>query len=639
MLAALRFGQAGAVTSAFVVSTLGVIFTARGHGPFVQSTASADLLRAQVFVGLAAATGLLVAGMRSEWERAEDALARLTTSEGALAEAQRVARIGSWVWDATTRVATFSDEMYRILGLEPGEEPASYELYLERAHPEDREAADTAIWAAWDAASAFSFEHRVRTGDDDDVRTVHTRGRIEIGPDGTPRRAVGTVQDITDRRDAEERLAHQALHDPLTGLPNRALFLERLDQALRRAAAGGVGLAVFFCDIDNFKSVNDTLGHETGDVLLVAMAPRIRQALRPGDLVSRFGGDEFLVLCERFTTPDQAADVAGRLAEAFKEPFLLGGREHHVTASVGVVFTEGHSTATATELLRDADAAMYRAKERGRDRFEMFDASTRARLIERVEIEADLRHALAEGELRLVYQPVVSVEGELIGVEALVRWLHPRRGLLGPGDFMAVAEETGLVVPLGAWVIEQAVRQTAIWGSLRMGINLSPYQVAGSDVTALLAEALATHRVDPALLQLEITETVLLGNSESAAAALRGLKTLGVCLVLDDFGTGYSSLSHLKRHPIDVLKIDREFVDGLGVSDENDAIVTAVLSMAKALGIEVVAEGVETREQLQWLRTNGCSYAQGYLFAPPVPADELFESIRHWGAEPTISPG
>ncbi len=339
VLAALRFGQVGAVTSAFVVSALGVIFTARGQGPFVETSASADLLRAQVFVGLAAATGLLVAGMRSEWARAEDAVTRLTASENALAEAQRVARIGSWEWDAITGLATFSDEMYRILGLRPGEVEASYDVYLERAHDEDRDEVDAAVLAALDARSSFSFEHRVRTGDL--VRWVHNRGRVEVAADGTPRRAVGTVQDVTERRDAEERLAHQALHDPLTGLPNRALFVERLEDALGRAQANRVGLAVFFCDIDSFKGVNDTLGHETGDALLVAMAPRIRLALRPGDLVSRFGGDEFLVLCEQLTTPDRAADVAARLSDAFKEPFSLGGREHHVTASVGAVFAGG----------------------------------------------------------------------------------------------------------------------------------------------------------------------------------------------------------------------------------------------------------------------------------------------------------
>ena len=628
VLAAMRFRQAGAVLSALVVSTIAVIYTADGKGPFTGGAPDLDLLSAQVFVALAALTGLLVAAMRTEWERTEDVLERLEDSERALAEAQRLAGIGSWDWDVLTDRVTWSDELYRIVGVDRETFEIGYDSYRERMHPDDRELLRRELDAALRDAAPFQFEHRV-IRPDGEQRTIESRGRTEVDADGRVVRMLGTGQDVTEWRMAEQRLEHQALHDPLTELPNRALFLDRLQHALTRSRRPGSSLAVFFCDVDDFKNVNDSLGHDAGDELLVALPPRLREGLRAGDTVARFGGDEFVILCEDLHSESEAVHIAERLAEAFRLPFTLDGRPHHLSVSVGVVFVRG-GTANATEVLRDADAAMYRAKAGGKGRFEVYDAQMRASLVARLETEADLRRALAEGELRLHYQPVLSLARDtFVGAEALVRWQHPQRGLLPPAEFVAVAEDSGLIAPLGAWVLGEACRQAAAWGAGRfVSINLSPRQLSSSDVPALLARALEETGVDPAQLELEITENVLMEQSAGALATLRRLKAMGVRLVLDDFGTGWSSLGYLKRFPVDGLKIDREFIDGLDREAEDTAIVSAVLSMAQALELVVIAEGVETEEQLAWLHKRRCGFAQGYLLGRPMPADELAADPR-----------
>jgi diguanylate cyclase (GGDEF)-like protein/PAS domain S-box-containing protein len=623
VLAAMRFGQVGAVTAALVVSSIAVAYTANGEGPFTGGSADMDLLRAQVFVGLAALTGLLVAAMRSEWGRAEDALARLEESEHALAEAQRLARIGSWEWDVLADTVAWSDELYRIVGVEPDAFEIGFDSYLALMHPDDRELLQREMDTAMRTTEPFRFEHRV-IRPDGEQRTIDSRGRVEVDADGRVVRMLGTGQDVTEQRAAEQLLEHQALHDPLTDLPNRALFLDRLQHALTRARRPGSSLAVYFCDVDDFKDVNDSLGHDAGDELLVALPPRLREGLRASDTVARFGGDEFVILCEDLDSEGTAIRIAERIADAFRLPFELDGRPHHLSVSVGVVFVKG-GEASATEVLRDADAAMYRAKGGGKGRFELFDAQMRASLVERLQTEADLRRALDEGELRLHYQPVTDLsDGTFVGAEALVRWQHPERGLLAPGEFIAIAEDSGLIAPLGAWVLVEACQQALAWGGGRfVSVNLSPRQLSHSDVPALLARALAETGVDPALLELEITENVLMEQSDAALGTLRRLKAMGVRLMLDDFGTGWSSLAYLKRFPLDGLKIDREFVDGLGSEPEDTAIVAAVLSMAAALELDVIAEGVETEEQLAWLRSRGCGLAQGFLLGRPMPAEEL----------------
>jgi diguanylate cyclase (GGDEF)-like protein/PAS domain S-box-containing protein len=626
VLAAMRFRQPGAVVSAAVVSILAVVWTANGDGPFTGGDADTDLLSAQVFVALAAITGLLVASMRTEWERAEAALRRLGESERALAEAQRVARIGSWEWDVVADTVAWSDEMYRIVGVERASFAITYDTYLALVHPEDRELLAREIETGVRDATPFHFEHSVIRPDGEE-RTIDSRGRPILDGDGRVMTMLGTGQDVTDRRLAEQQLEHQALHDPLTGLPNRTLFLDRLEHALARARRSKANLAVYFLDVDDFKNINDGLGHDAGDELLTALPARLRPALRGADTVARFGGDELVILCEELGSEGEAIRVAERIVGAFEEPFEIEDHLHHLSVSVGVVFVGGADHATATEILRDADAAMYRAKGGGKGRFEVFDARMRASLMERLQIEADLRRAIDGGELRLHFQPVRALADDAcVGAEALVRWQHPTRGLLLPGDFITVAEESGLIVGLGAWVLREACRQAAAWQAADgrgrvVSVNLSPRQISRSDVPELLARTLEETGLDPELIELEITENVFV--EQAAMRTLARVKELGVRLVLDDFGKGYSSLSYLKRFPIDALKIDREFIDGLGVEAEDTAIVSAVLSMAQALELDVVAEGVETEAQLAWLRERGCAFAQGYLVGRPVPADEL----------------
>jgi diguanylate cyclase (GGDEF)-like protein/PAS domain S-box-containing protein len=440
-----------------------------------------------------------------------------------------------------------------------------------------------------------------------------------------------SVRDVTERRLAADALAHQATHDPLTGLPNRTLFLDRLDHALARARRSRGKLGVLFLDMDDFKLVNDTQGHEAGDLLLVALTPRLSAALRPGDTVARFGGDEFVVLCEDLVVDAAALSIAQRIGDACSRPIKIGDHEHTVTVSTGVVIVDGGAS-TPSNVLRDADAAMYRAKAQGKGRIELFDEGMRAQLIERMAIESSLRRALENGELRLFYQPVYSLErNQIVGVEALLRWQHPMRGLLEPADFISIAEDSGLIVPIGEWVLEQACRQAASWRDrangaepLHVSVNLSPRQVTRSNVVAAVQRVLRNTGLEPELLDLEITEHTLIEEGEASALALRELKDVGVRLVLDDFGTGYSSLSYLKRYTIDALKIDRSFVDGLGSADSGDgAIVNAVVSMARELDVGVTAEGVETAAQLAQLRENGCPFAQGYLFSRPAPPEEL----------------
>jgi diguanylate cyclase (GGDEF)-like protein/PAS domain S-box-containing protein len=439
------------------------------------------------------------------------------------------------------------------------------------------------------------------------------------------------VRDVTDRKLAADALAHQATHDPLTGLPNRNLFLDRLDHALSRARRTRGKVAVLFLDLDDFKLVNDTRGHETGDLMLVALTPRLEAALRPGDTVARFGGDEFVVLCEDLVVDAAALSIAKRMADACARPIRIGEHEHIITVSTGIVIVDGGAS-TPSNVLRDADAAMYQAKAQGKGRIGLFDERVRAQLIERMAVESSLRRALGNHELRLYYQPVFSLEqNRIVGAEALLRWQHPQRGLLEPGDFIAVAEESGLIVPIGEWVLEEACRQAVAWRDranggepLHVSVNLSPRQVSRSNVVAAVQRVLRNTGLEPELLDLEITEHTLIDEGEAAALALRELKSVGVGLVLDDFGTGYSSLSHLRRFTIDALKIDRSFVKGLGSADSGDgAIVNAVVSMAHALDVSVTAEGVETEEQLSVLRENGCPFAQGYLFSRPAPPEQL----------------
>jgi diguanylate cyclase (GGDEF)-like protein/PAS domain S-box-containing protein len=441
----------------------------------------------------------------------------------------------------------------------------------------------------------------------------------------------------TERDRYEEQMRHDGLHDALTGLPNRTLLLDRLRQASARARRDGSRVAVIFLDLDNLKVLNDSLGHQAGDQLLRAIGPRLRRELRGTDTVARFGGDEFAVVCSDVTDEHHGAAIAERLVRAFEAPFVVDGEERFGSASVGVVITDPQAPREPEELLSDADAAMYRAKERGRGRAEVFDAGLRARITARLSVERDLRRALdGEGRLWVAYQPYYRLPGRsLAGVEALVRWDHAARGNLAPAEFIPVAEESGLVVPLGAHVLREACAQVARWRretpytDLRLTVNVSARQMASPDFVGTVREVLADTGLEPDSLGLEITEGLLLEETPATALTIELLQTLGVRLLLDDFGTGYSSLRYLQRYALDGLKVDRAFVAGLGEAGDGDgAIVDAIVGMARALGMAVIPEGVETEAQLARLAALGCDHAQGFLLSRPLPADEL-EALLH----------
>jgi diguanylate cyclase (GGDEF)-like protein/PAS domain S-box-containing protein len=437
-------------------------------------------------------------------------------------------------------------------------------------------------------------------------------------------------RDITERRAAEADLAFRALHDDLTGLANRTLVVDRLEHALAQGARTGLGTAVLFVDLDRFKVVNDSLGHAAGDRLLEVVGSRIRHVVRPEDTVGRFAGDEFLVVCENLTDATDATRVAERILTALSEPIDLDGDHVRLDASVGIALDTAPAT-TAADLLREADAAMYRAKEHGRGRFEVFDERMRDRILNRLRTERELQGCLEREELRLHYQPIVTLpEGKIVGVEALVRWQHPQRGLLAPGEFISLAEETGMIVPIGSWVLEEACRQAQLWEAqgcegLTLSINLSARQITQSDFVKTIADIVGGAELRPGRvgLELEVTESLLMADPEAITGTLAELRALGVALAIDDFGTGYSSLAYLKWFPIDTVKIDRSFINDIDTDPRERAIVQAVVDLGHALGLSVIGEGVETEAQRAELASIGCDLAQGFLFAKPGPADVI----------------
>jgi len=483
-----------------------------------------------------------------------------------------------------------------------------------------------------DAVMTGEFRMRHADGSSRHVDTIVSN----LMADTTVGGLVFNTRDVTDRRMLEEQLEQRAFFDSLTGLPNRAVFRDRLDHALAKSARRGDGLAVLLLDLDRFKFVNDSLGHDAGDELLVAVGRRIQQCTRSSDTAARLGGDEFAILVEDAASEETAVALAGRLLEALTSPFQVRGREVFIGGSIGIALDVGAS-GQPDDLIRNADTAMYAAKGAGKGRFVVFQPTMHQRTLQFFEVQADLQRALVRGEFILHYQPIVDLEScTLRGVEALVRWRHPTQGLIMPGGFIPVAEETGLIVPLGVWVLGEACRQAAEWrerfpetAAMSMSVNLSMRQLLEPDLVPRVAEVLAEVDLDPRRLTLEITEGSLLEEVGETAAKLGALKGLGARLALDDFGTGSSSLGHLRQFPIDVLKIDKSFVDGLGdEGSDASALVRAILELARTLHLTTVAEGIESSHQLAELRSAGCNLGQGYLFAKPLPREDLEEILR-----------
>jgi diguanylate cyclase (GGDEF)-like protein/PAS domain S-box-containing protein len=455
------------------------------------------------------------------------------------------------------------------------------------------------------------------------VSLVHDEG-------GLPLYFISQIQDVSGRKRMEEQLRRQALHDPLTGLPNRKLFVDRLGHALERTRRRkGRKAAVLFMDLDGFKVVNDSLGHEAGDLLLVIVTERLRRCVRPEDMLARFGGDEFVVLLDDVGDPSEAIRVAGRITEELSKPFVLDGRSLFTSASIGIAQGDAR-TSSAEDLLRDADTAMYRAKDEHAD-YRVFDLTMYERAVERLETENDLRRAMEAGEFVVHYQPIVNLrKGKTWGVEALVRWNHPERGLLDPYEFVPVAEESGLVVPMGEALMEEACRRAREWREghpqippFVLSVNLSARQLARPDLAETVVGVLKRTGFEGSYLRLDITETTYVWELEGNTTSLERLRDLGVGISIDDFGTGYSSLAYLKRLPAEVLKLDRSFVSGLGLEAEDTAIARTIVDLAHIMGMEVIAEGVETAEQATLLREMGCDMAQGYYFSRPLPPEDV----------------
>jgi len=508
-------------------------------------------------------------------------------------------------------------------------------------HHEDRQRVTTARRAAGDGRYDEVFRI-VRP--DGTICWVHDRAFPVQDAEGKVHRITGIAEDITERKQAEEQLMRLAHYDVLTSLPNRVLFYDRLKQSLAQAKRNQWIVGVMFIDVDRFKNVNDTMGHVVGDRLLQQISERLKGTVRAGDTVGRLGGDEFAVVLSNLVSAQDASVVAQKMMACFKEPFRLESTEVYVTASIGITLYPDDSTEQDI-LIRNADAAMYKAKEIGRDSYQFYTPEMNTRALAVLGMENSMRRALDRGEYLLHYQPKVGIaNGEITGLEALIRWRHPERGLVSPGEFMPVLEETGLIVPVGQWVLNAVCEQIKAWESagvqpVPVAVNLSARQFTSKDLGETIKRTLEEHQIDPGLIELEITESSLMVNTEEAVRTLEYLSGLGVSLSIDDFGTGYSSLSYLKRFPLDSLKIDRSFIRDVTTDGDDATITRAVISMAHSLGLKVVAEGVENERQLAFLTEYGCDQIQGYFFTRPLPADDCGVWLREMRRLQQVSPG
>lgn len=550
-----------------------------------------------------------------------------------LSEAQELAELGSWSMDVSTDELQISAEMARILGLShhDGSRMQYHELQ-QWFHPNEARLIEEEKSRALQSCGMYDIDHRI-VRPDGVIRFVRSRGHVECNGEGIPVRCVGTMLDMTQRVEAQRAIELLAYHDSVTGLPNRWLLTDRLRQSIVFARREALKFHLLFIDLDNFKRINDSLGHAEGDVLLSEVGQRLRSAVRESDTVARTGGDEFVVLLASIADEDQARTAINKVRAIFRRPFLLKGGEYLVTASIGIA-AYPRDGATEDELLQHADTAMYDAKQAGRNTVRRYRGASKASRVRRTQLEVDLPRALRNGEFRIYYQPIVDAKTlGIVGVEALLRWQHPKRGLLLPLSFMDVMEESEFVAPIGEWVFREAAHQVSEWRRrynvpLRLSINVSARQlIKSARFLPFLTAALEEARLEAGAVDLELTETTIVRDVEWATAMLSELRELGVGIAIDDFGTGYNSLSYLKHFPVTALKIDRSFVGEIGVDAFDEAISFAVAALGRAMRVRVIAEGVETRRQLETLYALGCDELQGFYFAPPLHRTMLEERI------------
>ena len=567
----------------------------------------------------------------------------LHNSRVSLTNAQRIAQLGNWEIDPVTLMMSWSEEACRILGVEPESVTPSLPELLSLVHDEDREQVRHWFSLALKAGVTHGINHRIM-GSHGNLRNVYQQVEAIIDLDGRVTQLRGTLQDITERQKFEDKIRELAYFDSLTGLPNRESFMMHVDQSIKVANRHKQTLAALFMDLDDFKRINDTLGHTIGDLLLKAIAGRLQDCLRSSDIiahttenistnmVARFGGDEFTILLTEIRDSGDAAMVAQRIMDGLMRPLNLAGHEVVITPTIGIaIFPEDGDNREA--LFRNADTAMYSAKRRGKNRFQLYNNAMNASALERLTMESLLRNALERNELLLHYQPQQELDsGRIIGVEALLRWQNEKLGNVPPDRFIPMAEDSGLIIPIGEWVLRTACTQLKTWQDTgvaitRMAVNISVRQFMYPGFLQMVKQVIEETGITPEDLELEITESLLMQDAEAAIDLLHDLKALGVQLAIDDFGTGYSSLSYLKRFPIDRLKVDKTFVQEVTTNTEDAAITRAVIAMANNMDLRVIAEGVETAEQLSYLTDENCHEIQGYYLSRPMPAHEVCSFI------------
>jgi len=627
LVTSLYLGQENCFSALIALSSVAVLATSVSIGPFSSSSQNLNLLALQLFIGVMSyVVCLLSITIRQRLE----VEARVKETADTLAQAQQIANLGSWELNLTSNILTWSDQVFRIFEIDPSKFDASYEGFLNAIHPDDRDYVNQAYTDSLLNKKPYEVEHRLMMSDGR-IKYVAERCESTFDESGSPVRSIGTVQDITEKKLADKKILHQAHYDTLTNLPNRFLSLDRLTQLLHEADRDNTKVAVLFLDLDYFKNVNDSLGHNVGDDLLVELGKRLKATVRAGDTVGRLGGDEFLVLLRGLHDSEEVTNAVENLLALFKSPFILSGHEINISSSLGIVMYPGGGR-NSTEVLRNADLAMYHSKELGRNKFSFFSSEMNEHISRRLTINEQLRGALERKELQVHYQIQVDVySGNIIGAEALLRWHNDKLGPVGPDEFIPIAEQTGLIVQLGQFVLNQAlaVISTACKSGnseLVIAVNLSPRQFTDPNLLTSIKSEIRHFDVPPNSLELEITEGVLMSGYSNVDQMLQGIHDIGVKISLDDFGTGYASLSYLRNYPFDALKIDRSFIADIQANDGKE-LVNAAIAMAHALDLKVVAEGVETEEQLAILKELGCDHAQGYLFSKPVCEEEFLALI------------